>query len=404
VFVDVSRSGTMVFARDVRGTRQHSLVWIDRDGQTTPLARDRHAYEGLRLAPNGDKIAVHYEERLFTNVWIYNLTDERWQQLTTGADNLLPVWSPSGDRVVFASNREGPFNLYMAKANGEGQATRLTHSANWQAPFSWSPDGHVLAYQENSPTSGWNIWILSLDDRTTHLWVPQGEGSRMTSPAFSPNGRWIAYQSRESSDQMQIYVRPFPGPGEKRRVSGRNGGVAPVWSRDGREILYVEGARIMSVALGPESQRDIGPARLAFAMPFAWLQSYSLDQTQLFDVSTDGRRVVAIQPDEAAPATPLLPRDSARWIRPPRIGHPHPLFEFDDRDVKYEPVASPLERLDEARALRESRRALPDLDVKSGFESATGTDDLYTIRLARWTRGSALVNSARVLPSTLSPS
>jgi Tol biopolymer transport system component len=129
----------------------------------------------------------------------------------------------------------------------------------------------------------------------------------MTSPAFSPNGRWIAYQSEESSDQMQIYVRPFPGPGEKRRVSGRNGGVAPVWSRDGREILYVEGARIMSVALGPESRRDIGPARLAFAMPFAWLQSYSLDQTQLFDVSTDGRRVVAIQPDEAAPATPLLP-------------------------------------------------------------------------------------------------
>jgi eukaryotic-like serine/threonine-protein kinase len=155
----------------------------------------------------------------------------------------------------------------------------VTTGVRLQYPYSWSPDGRFLAYDEQDTTRGGNSWILPLDgDRKPWLW--DAEGKNITLPAFSPDGRWLAYQSTETG-RFEVYVRPFPGPGEKQRVSGRDGGLAPVWRRDGREILYLaSGAddhRILAADVVP------GPT-LRFANPHVAL-------------APDGRRLFMVRPD-----------------------------------------------------------------------------------------------------------
>src|SRR5262249_44958019 len=126
------------------------------------------------------------------------------------------------------------------------EAERLTASETLLVPGSWSPDGQVVAFSEEDPATGWNIWILRLQgDRKPQpfLQTPANEGG----PTFSPDGRWLAYQSDESG-RWEIYVRPFPSPGGKVQIS-TEGGAEPVWARNGRELFYRNGRKMMVTAL-----------------------------------------------------------------------------------------------------------------------------------------------------------
>lgn len=230
---------------------------------------------------------------------MYHVPERRWQQLTSDADEINPIWSPNGDRLAFSSDRDGPFNLYVLRPDGESRAERLTHAPNWQLPYSWSPDGRFLAYQEQEGNS-WNTWILPLDgDRKLWRWGPQGKN--VTVPAFSPDGRWVAYQSQETGENFEVHVRPFPGPGSRQTVSGPDGGCGPVWSQDGREIMYLAGAdsdnRILAVDVSPGPPLRFTNPHVAFAFPFAPVSAATVVRLRVFALAPDGRRLVTVRPD-----------------------------------------------------------------------------------------------------------
>jgi Tol biopolymer transport system component len=153
-------------------------------------------------------------------------------------------------------------------------------------PGSWSPDGQVLAFTESGVTSGSDIWMLPRRGQpSVFINTPFAEDQ----PAFSPNGRWLAYRSDESGAQ-EVYVQSYPGPGEKIRVSTQDGS-EPRWSRDGTTLFYRQGERsLMSVSV------QVTPT-LRFGVPRQVLQDSFGSETFYanYDVAPDGRRFIAIR-------------------------------------------------------------------------------------------------------------
>lgn len=160
-----------------------------------------------------------------------------------------------------------------------------------QWPFSWSPDGQLLTFNEIQPRgAGLDLWLLRREGDATPLVVTSFDQRMAT---FSPDGRWIAYQSNESG-RFEIYVRPYPGPGGRELVS-TNGGREAVWSRDGRELFYREGNRLMVVSLDTSAEFKAGFPRML-------LEGYiSLISGTNYDVSPDGQRFVMVQGSQRGP-------------------------------------------------------------------------------------------------------
>jgi serine/threonine-protein kinase len=220
----VSRSGASVYQPSVSWSARR-LVVVDGSSQT-PLAAPPHAYVTPRVSPDGQRVLLGVADEA-EHVWSYDLSAGTLTQLTFDGANRAPIWSPDGQRVLFASNRQGALNLFALPAGANGPAERLTTSESLQSPGSWSPDGEVLAFMEQHSTSGRDIWLMRRNgDRTAFANSDADESA----PRFSPDGRWIAYVSNESG-QAEVYLRAM-GAATSRRIS-TNGGSEPVWRRDG---------------------------------------------------------------------------------------------------------------------------------------------------------------------------
>ncbi len=232
---------------------------MDPEGKTEPFLPTPRNYQNPSFSPDGKRLAVHIDEGGNSDLWVYELERETLSRLTfdEGAD-VVPVWTPDGQRMAFGSDGGGgPWNLYWKRADGTGDAERLTESSNFQVPMSWSPDGNLLAFVEQSPETSWDRWTLPMEEDGAGG-VKPGESTpflRTTFaemwPAFSSDGRWIAYNSNESG-RREVYVRPFPGPGGKWQIS-TTGGEMPTWSENGRELFYrTADSRIMVVTYSVE--------------------------------------------------------------------------------------------------------------------------------------------------------
>ena len=158
-------------------------------------------------------------------------------------DNTVPVWTPDGHRLVFASTRESKApNLYWQRADETGGAARLTSSSNAQRPGSWDLTGRYLVFEELDAQSKLNVMMLEMDGDESSGWKAGNATAILNGihneyqPAVSPDGRWLAYVSDESG-RDQVYVRPFRRTGGRMQVSVA-GGRAPVWSPTSAEILY----------------------------------------------------------------------------------------------------------------------------------------------------------------------
>ena len=156
---------------------------------------------------------------------------------------------------MFRSLRNGPWDLFWKAASGAGDEQPLLVTGEPKSPLAWSPDGQVLLYEIQYPKTGLDLWALPLAGDRKPFPVVQTPSDE-TSGQFSPDGRWVAYQSNESKT-MQIYVRPFPGSGGPWQVSSTAGGSQPRWRPDGKELFYVApDARLMAVpiAVGVDAQ------------------------------------------------------------------------------------------------------------------------------------------------------
>ncbi len=299
---DLSANDTLMYAAGTRRLPKHSLVWLDRKGTVEAAAPDAQAYlPNFSLSPDGSRAVVAISSDDSSQLWVYHLSTGQWQRLTSdgNAESVGPIWSPDGRRIAFSSNAVGAFSLYVVDAEGEEPPERLTESSqNLQFPYSWSPDGRFIAYQEQHGKTGWNTFILPLDgDRKPWPWDKEGAGVSL--PAFSPDGRWLAYQSWESGGP-EVYVRPFPGRGQKTRVSGKEGGYAPVWSPDGREIVYLPKGlvdnRFLGVRVEPGKTLRVTDRHVAFALPFPSVPTI-WPHCRVMAFSPGGQRVLTIRPD-----------------------------------------------------------------------------------------------------------
>jgi hypothetical protein len=208
--------------------------------------------------------------------------------------DLSPVWTPDGHRIVFASDRAGVFNLFWRAADGTGAEERLTESPNPQRPSAISPGAEPQVIFDENTSNGFDIMALTLDqDRRvqplvkTRLTVRNGE--------VSPDGHWLAYESAESGPRLEIYVRPFPDVNSGHWQVSAEGGRQPVWGWKGQELVYVAlNGALMSVPLEHGPAWKAGTPTKLFENALAW----SLPGTAIrsYDVSHDGRRFLALKP------------------------------------------------------------------------------------------------------------
>jgi serine/threonine-protein kinase len=239
-----SETGNLAYVAGRGGGLNLSIYWMDKDGKFTPLREIPAHYNHIRLSPDGKRLALEIQEGRRSDIWVYEWDRDTLTRLTfNGESNVSPVWTPDGQRIAYASQeKSGTFNIWWKRADGAGDAQRLTESKNNEYPESWSPDGKTLALHELSPSTNFDILTMLIEGNEKLGWKPGEPKPFLNSPfvevlpAFSPDGRWLAYASNESGS-LEMYVRPFPGPGGKWQISN-GGGVLPTWSRNGKELFY----------------------------------------------------------------------------------------------------------------------------------------------------------------------
>jgi dipeptidyl aminopeptidase/acylaminoacyl peptidase len=286
----VSSIGSLAYLAGGR-LNEYTLSLVDRRGRSNPL-REGVGYDP-RFSSDGRWLAAGQEGQ----VWIHDLERGTRTRLTEVAVNYVPVWTPDDSRVAFASYQSGMADLCWMRVDGSEGPELLLEREYRQYPQSWSPDGRILAFRETHPETGADIWVLSLDgDRAPQLVL--GTRFNEDSPRFSPDGRWLAYTS-DASGRDEVYAQPFPGPGREWRLS-TDGGRAPVWSFDGRELFYRNGKQIMAVAVETDPTFGHQPPRLLFEYPNLVEDAWALT----FDVSPDGENFVLVG-DERVKRTEL---------------------------------------------------------------------------------------------------
>ncbi len=286
--------GSLVYVSGGGQAGERTLAWVDRTGTEQSLQLPPRSYRHPRLSPDGQRVVLDIDKGNGGDVWVYDLPRGTLTRLTFEATNAFPVWASNGKKVTFESTKAGPTNLFWKPADGSGAQERLTTSENTQNPGPWSPDGETLAFTEADPATGSDIWVLSLKDgrkSQPFLRTPFNEGNLV----FSPDGHWVAYQSNESG-RDEVYVQPFPGPGSKGLVSTQ-GGTEPVWSRDGHELFYRSGDKMMVVATMIQPAFRASKPEVLFEKPH-----YVLPLLRNYDVTSDGRRFLMLKESEQVAA------------------------------------------------------------------------------------------------------
>jgi Tol biopolymer transport system component len=226
------------------------------------------------------------------DIWVYDVESDTRRRLTTDGYNLTSVWHPDGDRITFSAVRADPaalFDLHSVPTDRSTGPELLLTREGRQFPFSWTPDGKVLSFVETT-AAGEDIGILEGGKASSLLAGPYNEGA----PAFSPDGRWLAYESDETGER-EVYVTRYPGPAGSQLISV-NGGREPRWSRDGRELFYNRGDRLVVVSVETtDSMLKTGPPTVLFEMPYTGLDRGGMG----YDVAPDGQRFVMLQLPEA---------------------------------------------------------------------------------------------------------
>src|SRR5262249_40056610 len=231
----VYQSGTDAIPSDLR--------WFDRSGKRLESLGEPADYSHPRISHDGRRVVFVVADRQSTDadLWLYDFVRRARTRLTFGpAVSIMPVWSPADSRIVFASNRDGTHQLYQRLTSGAGQDELVLGSkTSFRWPTDWSPDGHIAIQSREMKSKGrfsLDVGVVSVADwkATTLLGTPFDERNAQ----FSPDGRWLAYASDESGE-FEIYVQPFPELGQKWQVS-TDGGVAPRWRRDGKEIFFLK--------------------------------------------------------------------------------------------------------------------------------------------------------------------
>ena len=299
----VSPGGLLVYATGAVGG-QSQLVWKDRQGHAVGnLGGPTDSVGNIAISPDGKRVAVsRFATGNSGDLWIYDVARGIPTRFTfdPNADR-EPVWSPDGNTIFFQSNRNGQYEIFRKASNGTGTEELFLGGGGASNASSVSSDGKLLLFHQTSNKTASDIWTVPLSgapgsakpEPKLFLQTPFSEARGQ----FSPDGKWILYQSDESN-QTQIYAAPFPGPGGKRQISAK-GGINARWRHDGKEVFYVTPqGELMAVEVAERNGTlELGKTEKLF-------DGIIISRGILYDVTADGQKFL-IADDGVAAARPL---------------------------------------------------------------------------------------------------
>jgi serine/threonine-protein kinase len=298
-----SNEGMLIYAPATPPARAKAYIsWALPEGDAGHILSAADYYSSLRFAPDGLKLAFVLWDGAQHDIYVCDWRSQaKWRRTFDPADEESPVWTPDSSRIAFSSDRENRSvpNIYWMRTDGAGEVRRLTVSSNWQQPTSWHPNGKILLLNEMNPKTGMDVMALPIEGDEKHGWVPgkvhpvlNGRASE-SNAVFSPNGRWVAYESN-AGNVFEIYVQAFPGPGGPWQVS-TGGGYAPTWSPNGKGLYFRTGGQRLMFADCTTDGRSFSaqPARL-------WGSAHLAQggRTRNFDIHPDGKRIAALMSTE----------------------------------------------------------------------------------------------------------
>jgi eukaryotic-like serine/threonine-protein kinase len=241
---DVSETGTLAYVAGQAISTEVPLLWMGRDGTTTPMRASPLDWRAPRFSPDGRRLAFHLDDGRQLDIYTYEWARDAITRLTFDpAVHSNPVWSPDSRTIVFSSTPSAKqlANLYWLPVDRPGEPHRLTESNDRQFATSWHPSGKYLAFEQQISRDQWDVMILPMEVSGSgwKAQTPQRVLSKIAqrpSAVFSPDGRWLAYTSNESG-RSEVFVRSFPG--DSRWHVSSAGGWAPAWSRRRNELFYL---------------------------------------------------------------------------------------------------------------------------------------------------------------------
>ena len=286
--VALSENGSLIY---VTGSQsQNRLVWADRDGGSTLVSDGWGSIRHPRLSPDGSRVvvSVFVGGAAGLDLWVYDLERDTRTRLTAEGAGSNPEWHPDGTRITFRGGSLGNrADLFWKSSDGSGDVESLLEGVDGVSTGVWAPDGTTLVFQQRTSSGVHNLWLLPQDGEPSPLLETPFD---KRAPRFSPDGRWLAYQSY-ASGRNEIYVQPFPGPGQRELLSS-DGGTEPMWSLDGRELFYRQGNQMMVVPIEIEPAFRAGRAQPLFdAGRFPSGGGFFTN----YDVSPDGQRFLMIE-------------------------------------------------------------------------------------------------------------
>jgi serine/threonine-protein kinase len=291
---DVSVDGTLAWVPGSVADPPRELAWVDRDGQTRPIVPETRRYRGVSLSPDGGSIATAIQGESL-DLWTYSLERGTLSRLTTGArTEFAPHWSRDGRAVFFVLDRP-PFEIHRIAFGAAAESKPLWTAELDTVLTGVSADGRFVVYTLTGPETGRDVWVASVDGSEPPRAARASPYAEQFG-TFSPDGRWIAYQSDETG-RPEVYVEAFPGPGERFQVSAE-GGTEPLWAHGSGEIFYRHGDEMRVVQTRTGSGFEIEASRTLFALPV----HHAGTDLRNYDVTPDGKRLLAVRvPDLAAP-------------------------------------------------------------------------------------------------------
>jgi serine/threonine-protein kinase len=284
----VSWNGTLAFHDYFR---QLVPVAVDRDGRESVLASPSLVPPvGPRLSSDGAAFAVGDQSVVDQpGLWVYSVRRSTFAPLVDG-DGFYPLWTADNDTIIFSRNEGADVRVYSVPVDRSLDPTLLMDLPGQHRTQDMSPDDRFVLLRKNVGTR-YELWVLDREtDGNPTPWLSTDYLER--APAFSPNGRWVAYSSDESG-RDEIYVRPFPGPGGRVTVS-TEGGIEPAWNPNGRELFFRSGSRLLGVPVETgEAFRVTGPAIALADGPY-----YSYGWQRQYDVFPDGERFLLMRPKD----------------------------------------------------------------------------------------------------------
>jgi serine/threonine protein kinase/Tol biopolymer transport system component len=294
---EVSDDGTLVYVPGTEDQELSRLTWLGADGTTTPFNDDTYSFAEPNFSADGTRLLVTLKADQY-QAFVYDLKRGTFERAITEGDTAASAISPDGTKIVYSTNRDGPYCVWIKDLVTNRDERVMSGSSDYQAQPDWSPDGKHIAFSM-SPTNdaARDVWVMNLEKREAVAFCNAPAEER--SPRFSPSGQWLAYVS-DASGVREVYLRSFPDGQQTRQITF-GGGDWPEWAPDGKLLYYRQKGTLCSIPVSPVDGTPAGRASVVYASRFGQADYEMTDYT----VAPDGR-IMLIELSDKGPKVSSL--------------------------------------------------------------------------------------------------